>query len=159
MCSGCSIKWSHRRLFLLLVVWCLLDLVGGSRNRLLVRVPDSWSKGCKFKSQQERWENFLLQSQLCVLTLIRCLFHPRVTTVARKRPWSFFQKCRCQFTPKQAYTLDPTKSEWADYAANQALCGNLSGKQAHMQLIKEHLVTVVSARWAAVDWSWPEEWN
>ena len=31
-----------------------------------------------------------------------------------------------QVTPKHAYTLDPTKSEWADYAAVQAQCGNLS---------------------------------
>ena len=62
-----------------------------------------------------------LQSQLCVLTLIRCPFRPFVTAVARKISWSFCQKCRWQVTPKQAYTLDPTKSEWADYAAVQAL--------------------------------------
>ena len=55
-----------------------------------------------------------------------CPFHPRVTAVARKRPRSFYQKCRWQVTPKQACTLDPTKSEWADYAALQAECGNLS---------------------------------
>ena len=30
---------------------------------------------------------------------------------------------------KHTYTLDPTKSEWADYAAVQALCGNLSGNE------------------------------
>ena len=47
--------------------------------------------------------------------------------VACKRPQSFCQKCRWQVTPRQAYTLDPTKSEWADYAA--------------------------------MDWSWPKEWN
>ena len=34
-----------------------------------------------------------------------------------------------QVTPKHAYTLDPTKSEWAGYAAVQAECGNLSGKE------------------------------
>ena len=45
---------------------------------------------------------------------------PRVTAVARKRPRSFCQKCRWQVTPKYVYTLDPTKSEWADYAAVQA---------------------------------------
>ena len=45
--------------------------------------------------------------------VIRCLFHPHVTAVACKRPWSFCQKCRWQVTPKQAYTLNPTKSEWA----------------------------------------------
>ena len=70
---------------------------------------------------------FLLQSQLCVPTLIRCPFHPRVTAVARKRPRSFSQKRKWQVTHKRAYTLDPSKSEWADYAAVQAECGNLSG--------------------------------
>ena len=43
-----------------------------------------------------------------------------------KRPRSFCQKCRWQSTPKHACTLDPTKSEWADYTAVQAQCGNLS---------------------------------
>ena len=32
-------------------------------------------------------------------------------------------------------------------------------KWAHTQAIREHSVTVVSARWASVDWSWPKEWN
>ena len=65
-------------------------------------------------------KNFLLQSQLCVLTLIRCPFQPRVTAVARKRPRPFCQKCSWQVTPKHAYTFDPTKSQWADYTAVQA---------------------------------------
>ena len=30
---------------------------------------------------------------------------------------------------KHANTLEPTKSEWADYAAAQAECGNLSGNE------------------------------
>ena len=55
--------------------------------------------------------------------------HSRVTAVARKRPRSFCQKCRWQVTFKHAYTLDPSKSEWADYAAVQAECGNLSGNE------------------------------
>ena len=74
-------------------------------------------------------QNFVLQSQLCVLTLIWCPFHPHVTAVACKRPQSFCQKCRWQVTPKHAYTLDPFKSEWADNAAVQAECGNLSGNE------------------------------
>ena len=78
-----------------------------TRDSLLVRAPDLRSKGCEFESRQERRENFLLQSQLSVLTLIRCPFHPRVTAVAHKRPWSFCQKCKWQATPKHAYTLDP----------------------------------------------------
>ena len=72
-----------------------------------------------FNCSKQR-ENFLLQSQLCVLTLIWCLLHPRVTTVASKRPRLFCQKCRWQVTPKHVYTLDPTKSEWDDYATVQA---------------------------------------
>ena len=54
---------------------------------MLVNVPDSRSKGCEFESRQERRENFLLQSQLCVL--IRCPFHPRVTAVTVKHPGNF----------------------------------------------------------------------
>ena len=42
----------------------------GSGDSSVVRVPDSWLKGCGFESLQERRENFLLQGQLCVLTLI-----------------------------------------------------------------------------------------
>ena len=91
-----------------------------SRDSLLVRAQDSLLKGCEFESRQEQRQNFLLQSQLCVLTLIRCPFYPRVTAVARKRPWSFCQKCRWQVTPKHAYTYDRTKSEWTDHAAVQA---------------------------------------
>ena len=59
-------------------------------------------------------------------SLTRCPFHRRVTAVARKTPRSLCQKCRGQVTPKHAYTLDPSKSEWADYVAVQAECGNLS---------------------------------
>ena len=54
---------------------------------------------------------------------------PRGTTMARKRPRSFCQKYRWQVTPKHAYTLDSLKLEWADYAAVQAECGNLSGNE------------------------------
>ena len=64
-----------------------------------------------------------------MLTLIRCPFHPRVTAVARKRPRSFDQKCRWQVTPKHAYTLDPSKSELADYATVQEECENPSGNE------------------------------
>ena len=63
------------------------------------------------------------------MTLIRWPFHPHVTAVAHKRLQSFCQKCRWQVTPKHAYTFDPTKWEWADYAAVQAWCGSLSGNK------------------------------
>ena len=52
-----------------------------------------------------------------------------------QRPWSFCQKCRWQVTPKHAYTCDSTKSEWADYAAVQAQCENLSGNELTFNLL------------------------
>ena len=48
---------------------------------------------------------------LCWL-LFWYLFHPRVTAVARKRSWSFCQKCRWQVTAKHPYTLHGFK--WSD---------------------------------------------
>ena len=91
-------------------------------------------ESCEFESRREWRENFLLQSLLCVLTFIRCPFHPRVTAVARKIPRSISQNCRWQVTPTHAYTLDPAKSERADYAAVQAQCGNLSGNELTCKL-------------------------
>ena len=32
-------------------------------------------------------------------------------------------------------------------------------KRAHTQLVRELSVTVVSAFWATMEWSWPKEWN
>ena len=79
------------------------------------------SIGCEFQARQKQQGNFLLLGELSVLTLIWCSFHPSVTTVACiRRPWSFYQKGRWQVTPKHAYTLDPTKLEWADCATDKA---------------------------------------
>ena len=57
--------------------------------------------------------------------------NPLVTAVACKRPKPFCQKCRWQVIHKQAYTLDPMKLEWADYATVQAWCGNLFGRTSN----------------------------
>ena len=76
-----------------------------TRDRKVASSNPGWSGGRIFFSR---------------LTLIRSPFRTRVTAVAHKRPRSFFQKCRWQVAPKHAYTLYPTKSEWADYAAVQA---------------------------------------
>ena len=86
------------------------------RDSLLVERRTRDRKVAGSNPMLEQRDHFLLQSQLCVLTLIRCPFHPRVTAVARKRPRSFCQKCRWQFASENAYTLDPAKQEWVDYA-------------------------------------------
>ena len=43
--------------------------------------------------------------------------------------WLMIKKCRWQVTPIHTCTLDPSKLEWADYAAVEAECGNLSGNE------------------------------
>ena len=66
-----------------------------TRDQKVVGSNPCWSGGRIFYSRV----NFL-----CWL-LFRYPFHPRVTAVARKRPWSFCQKRRWQVTAKHAYTL------------------------------------------------------
>ena len=64
-----------------------------------------------------------------MLTLIQHPFHPPLLLQWHiKDPG---HSCRWQVTHKHAYTPDPIKSEWADYAAVhcQAQCGNLSGNE------------------------------
>ena len=63
---------------------------------------------------------FLLQSELSVLTLIRCPFHPVLPQWHEKDPGHSAKKCRWQVTPKRSYTLDSAKPERADDAAVQA---------------------------------------
>ena len=61
--------------------------------------------------------------------------NPMLPAVTRKRSRSFCQKCRWQVTSNHAYTLDPTKSEWADYAALQGYCRNLPGNELTCNLL------------------------
>ena len=87
---------------------CWLERRTRDRNRDRVRIPAGAAR-----------EFFSPESTLRT-DLIRCPFHPRVTAVACKRPRSFCKKCRWQATPKDAYTIDQTKSEWAVYSVVQA---------------------------------------
>ena len=95
-----------------------------SRDSLLVSAR-LLSENCKFESGQGWWANFLLQSELCVLTLTRCQFHPHVTAVAHKRPDHSAKSA----DGKLHLNTHTPLTEWADYAAVQAECGNLSGKE------------------------------
>ena len=82
-----------------------------SRDSLLVRAPDSGSTGCGFESGQERRENFLLQSQLCVLTLIRCPFRHLVLPQWHVKDPVHSAKCTGGWLHLNTHTpLDQTKS-------------------------------------------------
>ena len=62
-------------------VACLI--LPGSGDSSVVRASDLSSKDPGFKSLQERQENFILQGQLSVLTLILVSVPPRVTAVLK----------------------------------------------------------------------------
>ena len=72
----------------------------GSGDSSVVRAPDSWLKSRGFESLREGRENFLLQGQLSVLTLISVTVPP--PCYCSKRSGSFCQKCRWQVTAKHA---------------------------------------------------------
>ena len=101
-------KWAcHSNCFLLLISaftflqWMKCKQKSG--NSSVVRAPDLWLKGRRFKSCRcGRRIFFLIQGWLSVL-LFRYPFHPSVTALARKRSRSFWQKCRWQVTAKHAY--------------------------------------------------------
>ena len=83
----------------------------------LLKDPSSArSASCRL---QLNMHTHMTQRSVSGLALIWCPFHPCVTAVAYKGPQSFCQKCRWQVITKCVYTLDPMKSEWADYAAVQ----------------------------------------
>ena len=77
----------------------------GSGDNPVVRAPDSWSKGDELESPREWWVNFLLHGQLLCWLLFGYPFHPCITTVARKRSQSLFQKYKWQVTAKHTCTL------------------------------------------------------
>ena len=69
---------------------------------------EHWTHGWKVKGLNPcRSGGRIFFSRVNFLCWLLCWypFHPRVTTVARKRPQSFRQKCRWQVTAKHACTL------------------------------------------------------
>ena len=115
---------------------CNIGLYWEIRDSLLVRAPDSWSKGCEFESRQERRKIFFLQSYLCVLTLIRCPFHPRVTPVILPNVQvAGYTKTRIHLWPNEVGV------GWL------CLCPDIVWEpfriRTHTQLVREHSATVV----------------
>ena len=86
------------------VLRALLRLRGAGIAQWLERRTRDW----KVAGSNPCWNGgrifFSRVDFLCWL-LFRYPFHPRVTTVARKKSRSFCQKCRWQVTAKHAYTL------------------------------------------------------
>ena len=92
----------------------------GSRNSFLVERRTRHRKVASSNPGRSGGNCVVSRVIFCVLTLIRCPFHFRVTAVVRKTLSSFCQKCIWQVTAKHAYTLDQAMSVWADFGAVQA---------------------------------------
>ena len=122
---------------------------------------ERWTRheqGCEFDSWQLRRKDFLLRVKFLCWLFLWCPFHPVFPQWHIEDHTHSAKTAGGRLNLKHAYTPDPTKSEWADYAV-QASCGNVGTyqrKRGRMKLIKKHLANVVSACWAPVNWSWPD---
>ena len=89
-------------------VWLSLDSIqndnGAGIAQWLECQTRDWKVTGSNPCRSSRKSFFSRVNFLCWL-LFRYPFHPYVTAVARKRSWSFCQKCRWQVTAKHAYTL------------------------------------------------------
>ena len=139
------------------------------RNRdrdLLVRAPDLWSKGCEFVIERFVGRSsgrifFSSVNFVCWLFLTRCPFQPpryRSGTLKKKKTVVLPQMQVAGYTLTRIHP-------WPNEVGVVWLClcpgivWETIRRRAHTKLVREQSVTVVSARWATVDWSWPKEWN
>ena len=91
-----------------------------SQDSLLVKWrPCDWKVASLSPSRSDLRVFFSIVHFLCRLLFSVC--PPDVTAVTHKRSQSFCQKCRWQVTPKHAYTHNPLKSEWVDYALHAGI--------------------------------------
>ena len=84
--------------------WCKLLFKGAGIAQWLEHRTRDW----KVAGSNPCWNGgriFFSRVDFPCWLLFRYPFHPRVTTVARKKSRSFRQKCRWQVTAKHAYTL------------------------------------------------------
>ena len=128
----------------------------GSRDSLLVECQIRGQKVASSSPSKSSGKVFFSRVHLLCWLLLRVGYSPVLLQLHIKDPCHSV-KCRWQVTPKHAYT------PWPIEVGVGWLCcagmGSLAGKGAHRPLIREHSDTVLSARWATVNWSWPKKWN
>ena len=106
----------------------------------------------------QRWDGPTLYQ----LSYIPTYHEPRLSNFCHPGSFNFYSDQRSshmkrfvvQHAVNQTYYLWRSRS---GLTAVRAGCGNLSGKLAYTQLVKDRSSTVVSARWATKDWPWPKE--
>ena len=81
---------------------------GGGRGAGIAQWLEHRTRDWKVAGSNPCWNGgriFISRVDFLCWLLFRYPFHPRVTTVARKKSRSFCQKCRWQVTAKHAHTL------------------------------------------------------
>ena len=121
------------------------------------RTQDSWSKSCEFNpSGSGRKFFFSRVNFLCWLLCSVCS-----TTVLPQWHIKDLGRSAKSAGGRLHLNMHTPLTQWSQ--SQLCHCPGIVWepirKQAHMQLIREHSVTVFSARRATVDWSWPKEWN
>ena len=116
--------------------------IGESAGLVIERLRDQIAAGAA--------ENFLLQSQLCVLTLIRCPCHPRVTAVAGKKPGHSAKSAGGRLHLNTHTPLTQRSRSELTMPISRRSAGTYP-ETAHTQIVREHSATVVSVRLATVD--------
>ena len=151
--GGISFFWGST--FCRVYVPCIYSLnnseTARSQDSLSVRAPESWSKGWEFESRLEQRENCLPRCQLCVLILILCRSIPVLPEWHVKDPGHSAKSAGGRL---HLNTHTPL-TQWSRSGLTMPLSRHNVGpvrKRAYTQFVKEHSVTVVSARWAIVDW-------
>ena len=131
----------------------------GSRDSLLVRVPDSWSKKVASSNpgRSGGWIVFSRVNFVCWL-----LFDVRSTPVLPQ--WHVKDPGHSAGSAGGRLNLNMhtplaqrSRSGWLNRCPG--IVWEPIRKLLHTQLVRVHSVAVVSARWATVDWSWPKDWS
>ena len=127
---------------------CTFFGVSGTMPHVLTHQPNvliNIYNTIKVASSNPCWNGgrIVFSCQLCVLTRIRCPFHPCVTPVACKRPRSFCQMCRLHLNMHTSLTQQSRSGltmPLSRYSVGTYL------ERAHTQLAREYSATVVSVR-------------
>ena len=93
-----------------------------------------------------------------VCWLVRCPFHPLLPQWQAKDPGDSAKSAGGRLHLNTHTPLIQWNRNGFPMLSGHSV-GTYQGKWAHVQQVRKHSATVVSARWATVDWSWHKEWN
>ena len=132
----------------------IIDYVCLFRCNLPCALLAEWPGSFMYHCSNTGVEWTLNKSQYTKLTLEKNIFLLLLPGFKLATFWSWVRR----FSNKLSW-LAPAKSKMGWLCCCAGIVWRPIRNRADMQLIREHSATVISARWATVDWSWPMELN